>query len=108
MVRASTTGRRLSRKADYVNHTVPESSAPDLNIAARGILNGQKLAPADLPRRPPPFVLRLAPGLPVRPPRTRMLLGSFKPGRELPRGRFASPVLIAVAGWRVHHPGNMA
>ena len=77
-------------------------------MAARRILNGGELAPADLPGRDLPAVLRLAPRLPVRPPRARMLLCGFKLGPELAHRRPIGPVLISVPRRRVDHPSDMA
>src|SRR4051812_26092788 len=102
------TGRRLSGDADHVIGAVPRCSAFDSNIAARRILNRSELAPTDLPGWHPLPVLRLAPGLPVRPPRARMLFGVFEPGLEFSRGQPAGPVLIPVPSRRVHNPGDMA
>src|SRR5829696_10518069 len=108
MARTIKTGQRLSDGADHVNDAVPRCSALDPNIAAWRILNGGELAPADRPGRYPRPVPLFDPGLPVRPPRARMLLRVLKPGLEFSRGRSAGPVPITVPYRRVHNPGNMA
>jgi hypothetical protein len=83
-------------------------SALHPDIAAWRILNGREPAPADRPGRNVSPILRLAPGLPVRPPGSRVLLRGFKPGVELSHRRPARPVLIPVSGRRVHNSGDMA